>query len=288
MDFEPAGVRVRLHINGNFGDGVEFQVQPFSTNEAFLSSASYKMNLSSVASLAYDQNGVEVDVMGLENNTDVFLSGGEPFIVPAVEQKEGEHSLVISNYVTSKFLGKGGFGKVYLGAHNISGKKVALKLMPMENLDDVSSVERVATEVQALTALRHPHIIELIEVRIDCCCLCGFVSTAPITLVIHDLPPPLQPQVSVDPQNIVLVFEFASEGDMLNYLSTFENHKCPADEADELFDQLIDGVAFAHRHRVVHRDLKLENLLMYVWRSSCDTCVLKFMSYCCVTPQTHV
>ncbi len=38
----------------------------------------------------------------------------------------------VGNYVTSKFIGKGGFGNVYLAAHQITGKEVALKLMPME------------------------------------------------------------------------------------------------------------------------------------------------------------
>ena len=68
----------------------------------------------------------------------------------------------------------------------------------------------------------------------------------------------------MDPQNIVLIFEFASEGDMLSYLSKFEEYKCPPDEADILFNQILDGVSYAHRHRVCHRDLKLENLLMFV------------------------
>lgn len=66
----------------------------------------------------------------------------------------------------------------------------------------------------------------------------------------------------MDSQHIVLVFEFATHGDMLNYVSQYENSKCPPDEVDDLFNQVLDGVSYAHRHRVVHRDLKLENLLM--------------------------
>lgn len=82
---------------------------------------------------SFDQSGFEVDVMGMENGSQVFLSGGEPFISPtAKEGTNGQTSLTISNYVTSKFLGKGGFGNVYLGKHNVTGKEVALKLMSME------------------------------------------------------------------------------------------------------------------------------------------------------------
>ena len=73
----------------------------------------------------------------------------------------------------------------------------------------------------------------------------------------------------MDTRNIVLIFEFASHGDMLNYLSKFPDYKCPPEEADDLFDQILDGVSYAHRHRVCHRDLKLDNLLMYVHTLLC-------------------
>ena len=47
--FEAAGVQVKLHINGTLEHSVAFFVQPFMTTEAFLTSASQKLNLSSVA-----------------------------------------------------------------------------------------------------------------------------------------------------------------------------------------------------------------------------------------------
>lgn len=46
------GMRVLLYINGSFEGGTEYQVQPFMSLEAFLSGASQKLNLSSVATLA--------------------------------------------------------------------------------------------------------------------------------------------------------------------------------------------------------------------------------------------
>ena len=69
--------------------------------------------------------------MGMSEGISVFLSGGEPFIAPKLANSETD-AFKVSNYVTSKFLGRGGFGRVYLGSHTITGKQVALKCMPMQ------------------------------------------------------------------------------------------------------------------------------------------------------------
>jgi len=81
----------------------------------------------------------------------------------------------VGHYVLSKFcvfdtfklgktIGKGTFGKVKLGNHNLTSEKVAVKILEKEKIQDVSDVERVAREIHILKLIRHPHIIQLYEV----------------------------------------------------------------------------------------------------------------------------
>ena len=56
-------------------------------------------------------------------------------------------------------LGKGTFGKVKVGTHNLTGEKVAVKVLEKEKILDVSDVERVAREIHILKVVRHPHVV---------------------------------------------------------------------------------------------------------------------------------
>lgn len=64
---------------------------------------------------------------------------------------------------------------------------------------------------------------------------------------------------------VVLVFDLMEGGDMFQYLnqrgSTASDAALSDDEARRVFTQVLAGIDFAHKHRIIHRDLKLENLL---------------------------
>ena len=64
----------------------------------------------------------------------------------------------------SKTIGKGTFGKVKLGIHNLTGEKVAVKILEKDKIQDVNDVERVAREIHILKMIRHPNIIQLYEI----------------------------------------------------------------------------------------------------------------------------
>lgn len=71
---------------------------------------------------------------------------------------------VFDTFKLGKTIGKGTFGKVKLGNHNLTSEKVAVKILEKEKIQDVSDVERVAREIHILKLIRHPHIIQLYEV----------------------------------------------------------------------------------------------------------------------------
>ena len=67
----------------------------------------------------------------------------------------------LGQYHILKTLGEGSFGKVKLAVHQITGQKVALKIISRRKLMARDMAGRVEREIQYLQLLRHPHIIKL-------------------------------------------------------------------------------------------------------------------------------
>ena len=65
----------------------------------------------------------------------------------------------IGHYLIGKTIGEGTFGKVKLGTHNVTGEKVAVKILEKHKIVEDVDVERVAREIKILKLARHPNII---------------------------------------------------------------------------------------------------------------------------------
>ncbi|KZF18950.1 Pkinase-domain-containing protein [Xylona heveae TC161] len=134
----------------------------------------------------------------------------------------------LGQYNIIKTLGEGSFGKVKLAVHQISGQKVALKIISRRKLMNRDMAGRIEREIQYLQLLRHPHIIKLYTV----------ITT---------------------PSEIIMVLEYAG-GELFDYI--VQHGKMTEDSARRFFQQMICAVEYCHRHKIVHRDLKPENLLL--------------------------
>ena len=143
---------------------------------------------------------------------------------PAPTSKQGR----LGQYNIVKTLGEGSFGKVKLAIHQVSGQKVALKIIARRKLVTRDMAGRIEREIQYLQLLRHPHIIKLFTV----------ITT---------------------PTEIIMVLEYAG-GELFDYI--VQNGKMAEDKARKFFQQIICAVEYCHRHKIVHRDLKPENLLL--------------------------
>ncbi len=62
-----------------------------------------------------------------------------------------------------KALGEGGFGKVMLGIHRVTKKKVAMKFVDSSAYGDASTVNGIFNESATLANLKHPNIVEIIN-----------------------------------------------------------------------------------------------------------------------------
>ena len=133
-------------------------------------------------------------------------------------------------YILGQTLGEGEFGKVKLGWKTDGSVQVAIKLIRRESLgNNPSRLPKINREIKILETLQHPNIVKLHEM----------VET---------------------PQYIGMVLEYASGGELFDYIL---NHRYLKDNtARKLFAQLVSGVGYLHKKGIVHRDLKLENLLL--------------------------
>jgi 5'-AMP-activated protein kinase, catalytic alpha subunit len=53
---------------------------------------------------------------------------------------------------------------VRLGAHTLTGEKVAIKILEKDKIQDKADIERVTREIQILKIVRHPNVIQLYEI----------------------------------------------------------------------------------------------------------------------------
>ncbi|KAI8826545.1 kinase-like domain-containing protein, partial [Fimicolochytrium jonesii] len=133
-------------------------------------------------------------------------------------------------YLLQRTLGEGEFGKVKLAIHLDTGKSFAIKLMKKDSLDQQTTKRaKVMREISIFQTVSHPYIVAVEEV----------VETR---------------------EYIGMVMEYASGGEMFEYVLTRRQLKEP--EACKFMCQLLSGVAYLHNRKIVHRDLKLENLLL--------------------------
>ncbi|KAL4779099.1 hypothetical protein BJX76DRAFT_341790 [Aspergillus varians] len=129
----------------------------------------------------------------------------------------------VGNYTLGRLIGKGSFGKVYLASHKLTNhSKVVLK---SSNKEDTN----LAREIHHHRQFLHPHIAHLYE-------------------------------VIVTEKLVWLVLEYCPGDELYNYL--LQNGPLPIDKVKKIFTQLVGAVSYVHGKSCVHRDLKLENILL--------------------------
>lgn len=132
-------------------------------------------------------------------------------------------------YILLQTVGEGEFGKVKLGLHSQWGEEVAVKLIRRGNIDTSVRMSKVEREIEVLRTLKHPNIVRLYDV------------------------------IETD-KYIGIILEYASGGELFDHILAHRYLK--EKDAAKLFSQLISGVWYIHQKKIVHRDLKLENLLL--------------------------
>ena len=136
---------------------------------------------------------------------------------------------MIGNYTLGRDLGKGTFGEVMVGTHQLTGEKVAIKVLEKDKIVDVHDVERVTREIHILKMVRHPTIVQLYEI------------------------------IETD-RELYLIMEYARGGELFEYI--VNRKRVREKDACKFLHQILSGVDYLHKLGICHRDLKPENLLM--------------------------
>jgi non-specific serine/threonine protein kinase len=134
----------------------------------------------------------------------------------------------ISHYQIIEKLGEGGMGEVYLAEDTDLHRKIAIKFLPQHLTKDKENVERFRREAQAAASLNHPNIV-----------------------TIHE--------ISHDDDQIFIVMEYV-EGKSLR--DVINEYKLGLEKTVDIISQICDGLLQAHQAGIVHRDIKLENILI--------------------------
>ncbi|QRV84125.1 Serine/threonine-protein kinase [Ceratobasidium sp. AG-Ba] len=131
---------------------------------------------------------------------------------------------VIGNYTLGKVIGEGTYGKVRLGTHRLTQTRVAIKQIPKAHS------AQLTREIHHHRRLHHKHITQLFEV----------IATE---------------------SSIWLVTELCAGGELFDYLVE-KGGRLTETEARRIVGELCLALDYVHREGAVHRDLKLENVLL--------------------------
>lgn len=134
----------------------------------------------------------------------------------------------LGNYQLTHLLGRGGFAEVYLGQHVRLGTHAAIKVLytRLANKDDVENFEK---EARTIAHLRHPHIVRVLDFDVE-----------------DDTP--------------FLVMDYAPNGTLAQHHP--KGTILPLTTIIAYVKQAADALQYAHDQRLIHRDVKPENMLV--------------------------
>ena len=150
--------------------------------------------------------------------------------MPVLTAKERVGTLVAQRYRLTRLIGKGGMGVVFEGRHEWTRRRVAIKLLRPHLLEqDPSLADRFLDEAQATAALKHPNVVEVLDMGQD-----------------HD-------------GSLFIAMEYL-EGQSLG--DVIAARKPTYDELRAWLPPVMNALERAHQAGVIHRDVKPDNIFL--------------------------
>ena len=133
-------------------------------------------------------------------------------------------------YKYGRLIGQGAFGKVNLGLNVLTGRIVAIKSFNKQSLDkNHENKKKILYEIDLMNKLNHPNITKILE---------NFETE----------------------KYILIIMEYINGGNLFSFVK--KRRKLSEKTAKFLFKQIIQGIKYFHSKNIVHRDIKLENILI--------------------------
>ncbi len=136
----------------------------------------------------------------------------------------------LGQYAILEEIGHGGMANVYRAVQTSIGREVAVKVLPAAFLQDRTFLERFNREVKVIANLKHPRI-----------------------LPVHDF--------GEEGGLPYIVMAYMEGGTLADYIRLSQNG-LPLNEVVRLVEQISEGLDFAHRRGIIHRDFKPSNVLL--------------------------
>ncbi len=165
-----------------------------------------------------------------EKLSEEMVAGGLLTEWQAEKLLAGKHKgFMLGKYKLLRHLGKGGMSQVYLAEHTLMKRKVAIKVLPPNRVEDSTYLERFRIEARAAAKLDDPNIVRAYD-------------------------------IDQDGKNHYIVMEYV-EGQDLHQLVR-DKGPLPFENAADYIAQVARGLSHAHEMGLIHRDIKPANCLL--------------------------
>ncbi|MCA9090045.1 MAG: protein kinase [Planctomycetaceae bacterium] len=165
---------------------------------------------------------------------DALISSGDLTDWQVEKLLKGRHKgFFLGKYKLLKMIGKGGMSSVYLAEHVMMKRRCAIKVLPWKLVTNSSFLQRFYREAQLVAQLDHPHIVRAYDVD-------------------HEK----EGEIDIH----FLVMEYVDGRNFFEIVSDQGPQDCR--RAVDLIEQGCEGLAYAHRAGLVHRDIKPGNFIL--------------------------
>ena len=143
-------------------------------------------------------------------------------------------SKTIGEYRLVRFLGKGSYGEIYLAQKGNDPTLYAAKVLDKQRMEKPTMKKYLEREISILKQLKHPNI-------------CQFYDKL------------------VDESHIYLIIEFCNGGNLTQcmgkYISVYKE-PFSIEIIQHFMRQIISAFCHIHSNKIIHRDIKLDNILL--------------------------
>lgn len=228
---------ITVYRNGDVSRLVSLTLKPGTTFQQLREDIVHKLKLKDNGTFhLYTSEGIEL------YDDYIPLIRDEDRLFASLGEKF-DQSTTLAEYKEISVLGEGGFGKVMLMQHATTGENFAVKYVDARKYGLASLIDMVFKEAELLKNLHHKGIVEIVNF-----------------FALKDL-------------RVVFVMEYLEGGELGEYLT--KKGRLTEEEAFDIFQQLVDSVYFCHCNNIIHRDLKLENILF----ESKDSTIIKVVDF---------